>query len=189
MAALCSCPSGWLTSPAARWRFGTTDYFSTNRADKVSITVVLDPDEEAYRLGYGDREGLEQIQKLASNNHIGLRAQPGLRIGLLVADGDILVWSPTPAAVENRRIENEPNGLELSAGSHDSQSNSIVDVIRNAVGSDDSDVLFQQAEVGQKAFTPEQVSKTIEVLKQNPPAPFDLRRHRQRQDRRRDVTA
>jgi hypothetical protein len=147
-----------------------------NRADKVSITVVLDPDEEAYRLGYGDREGLEQLQKLANNNHIGLRAQPGLRIGLLVADGDILVWSPTPAAVEGRRAEGEPNGVEFSAGSHESQPSSIVDVIRNAVGSDDSDVPLQQAEVGQNAFTPEQVSKTIEVLKQNPPAPFDLAR-------------
>jgi hypothetical protein len=147
-----------------------------NRADKVSITVVLDPDEEAYRLGYGDSEGLEQIQKLASNNHIGLRAQPGLRIGLLVADGDVLVWSPTPAAVEGRRAEDEPNGLELSASLHGSQPSSIVDVIRKAVGSDDSDVPLQQAEVGQNAFTPKQVSKTIEVLKQNPPAPFDLAR-------------
>jgi hypothetical protein len=147
-----------------------------NRADKVSITVVLDTDEEAYRLGYGDREGLEQIQKLASSNHIGLRAQPGLRIGLLVADEDLLVWSPTPAAVEGRRAEGEPNGLEISAGSHESKPISIVDVIRNAVGSDDSDVPLQQAEVGQNAFTPEQVSRTIEVLKQNPPAPFDLAR-------------
>jgi hypothetical protein len=55
-----------------------------NRADKVSITVVLDPDQEAYRLGYGNREGLKQVQKLASNNLIGPRAQPGLRIGLPV---------------------------------------------------------------------------------------------------------
>ena len=81
-----------------------------DRADKVSITVVLDPDEEAYRLGYGDSEGLEQIQKLASNNHIGLRAQPGLRIGLLVADGDVLVWSPTPAVVQADELKTNPMG-------------------------------------------------------------------------------
>jgi hypothetical protein len=147
-----------------------------NRAHNVSITVILDPNEEAYRLGYGDREGLEQLQKLAKDNHIGLRAQHGLRIGLLVVDGDVLVWCPTPAAVEGTRAEDEPNGLEFSAGSHESRSSSIVEVIRNAIGSDDSDVPLQRAEVGQRAFTPEEISKTIEVLKQNPPAPFDLAR-------------
>jgi hypothetical protein len=150
-----------------------------SRADKVSITIVLDPDEEPYRLGYGDREGLERLRRLASSNHIGLRSQPGLRIGLLVTDGDILVWSPTPAAVEGKRIESQPNGLELrsaAAPPGGPQSGSIIDIVRNAVGSDDSDVPLQRAEVGREPFTPEQVAKTVEVLTQNPPAPFNLAR-------------
>jgi hypothetical protein len=42
------------------------------RADQISITLVLDPDAEAHRIGYGDREGLEKLRDLASDNHIGL---------------------------------------------------------------------------------------------------------------------
>jgi hypothetical protein len=158
------------------------------RADRISITIVLDPDEEGYRLGYGDREGLEQLQQLARTDFIPLRSQPGLRIGLLVVDEDVLVWSPTPKAVEDQRVENEPNGIDLGGvadeGSSDfskgegSQTpvNSLVDIIRNAVGSDDSEVLLGQAEIGRSPLMPEQVAKTVEVLQQNPPAPFDLAR-------------
>ena len=35
------------------------------RADQISITLVLDPDVEAHRIGYGDREGLEKLRDLA----------------------------------------------------------------------------------------------------------------------------
>lgn len=52
----------------------------------------------------------------------------------------------------------------------------MIDIIRDAVASDDSDVFVGQAEIGRLPFTPEQVDKTVEVLKQNPPAPFDLAR-------------
>jgi hypothetical protein len=148
------------------------------RPDIPSITIVLDPDEEAYRLGYGDREGLELLQRVAKENHIGLRSQPGLRIGLLITDQDLLIWSPTAAAVEADRNEQQPNGLEVSgsplegtAGSH-----YLVDKIRTAVGSDDSTVPLQNAEVGRNALTVSQVANTIELLKQNPPTPFDLAR-------------
>jgi hypothetical protein len=95
---------------------------------------VLDPDEEAYRLGYGDREGLELLQRVAKDNHIGLRSQPGLRIGLLIADEDLLIWSPTAAAAEADRSDEQPNGLELSGSPLEGMivSNSLVDQIRTA---------------------------------------------------------
>jgi len=49
------------------------------KADRISITLVLDPDADVHRIGYGEREGLEELLKLARDNHIGLRSQPGLR--------------------------------------------------------------------------------------------------------------
>jgi hypothetical protein len=148
------------------------------RAEIPSITIVLDPDEEACRLGYGDREGLELLQQLSKDNHIGLRSQPGLRIGLLIADEDLLIWSPTAAAVEADRNEQQPNGLEVSGSPLEGTtiSNSLVDTIRTAVGSDDSTVPLQDAEVGRNALTLSQVANTIDMLKQNPPTPFDLAR-------------
>ena len=161
----------------------------------MSITIVIDPDQEPYRLGYGDREGLEALQQLARDNQIGIRSQPGLRIGLLLVDDDVLVWSPTPQAVEGQRGADEPNGVNLdgrAAGgsafmgkeaaalpndkqSHDA-AGSFAEIIRNAVGADDSDVLPGQAEIGRAAFKPEEVAATVEALKENPPTPFDLAR-------------
>jgi hypothetical protein len=153
------------------------------RADRVSITIVLDPDEEGYRLGFGDREGLQQLQKLARDNHIGLRSQPGLRIGLLLADEDVLVWSPTPKAVEGQRAAQQPNGVDLGSAvafasgtrsvnkdpvdrikdvSPTAAAGSLADMIRNTVGADDSNVLLAEAEIGRTPFTPEQVAETIE---------------------------
>jgi len=162
-------------------------------AESISITVVLDPDEEPYRLGYGDREGLELVRQLAQENHIALRSQPGLRVGLLLIDNDILIWSPTPHAVETQRTDGEPNGVNLSystsgasssaASSNipDSQGsqapqNIFADLIQNAVGADDSNVLLNEAEIGRTALTPELAEKTIKLLKENPPTPFDLAR-------------
>jgi hypothetical protein len=157
------------------------------KADRISITLVLDPDEDAHRRGYGDREGLEELQRLAVENHVGLRSQQGLRVGLLLADDEVLIWSPTPKAVEDQRQASEPNGIDLSdaigmvtrSSPFDSdrtgaEAGSLAEVIRNAVGADDSDVLAANAEIGREAFTPEQVAKTVAALKENPPAPFDL---------------
>ena len=143
-----------------------------------------------------DREGLEELQELARDDHIGLRSQPGLRIGLLLADDEILIWSPTPRAIEERRRVGEPNGIDLGAAigairmpasrgddapeapslGETEEAGSLADIIRNAVGADDSDVLPSEAEIGRQPFTPEQVAETVKELKDNPPAPFDLSR-------------
>ena len=50
----------------------------------------------------------------------------------------------------------------------------MADVIRYAVGADDSNVLLAKAEIGCEPFTPEQVAETVAALKEDPPAPFDL---------------
>ena len=49
----------------------------------------------------------------------------------------------------------------------------MVDVIRYAVGADDSNVLPAKEEIGCEPFTPEQVAETVAALEENPPAPFD----------------
>ena len=56
------------------------------------------------------------------------------------------------------------------------EAGSLAEIIRNAVGADDLDVLPSTAEIGRKPFTPEQVAETVKELKDNPPAPFDLSR-------------
>ena len=66
----------------------------------LEVTVVLDPDEEVCRIGYGDIKGLELVHDYAKQNHFWVKSQPGLRVGVLLADENTLVWSPTPRSVE-----------------------------------------------------------------------------------------
>ena len=68
--------------------------------DQIDITVVLDPDEEVIRLGYGEIAALELLQGLANRQGFALRSQPGLRVGVLLSDDNTMVWSPTARSVE-----------------------------------------------------------------------------------------
>jgi hypothetical protein len=161
------------------------------KAGAVSVTIILDPDEEPYRLGYGDLKGLAKLQQLAIDNHIGLRSQPGLRVGLLLADNSVLMWSPTPTSVDAPRESDQPNGLDLGSNEALAPANpsgasgraapvdaaaSLSERLRCALGADDSDVLIDKAEIGRHPFTPEQVAATKKALDDNPPAPVDLAR-------------
>ena len=56
--------------------------------DHVVLTIVLDKDEDAYRIGYGEPEALELLHASASKFAIPLRCQAGLRLGLLVHDDE-----------------------------------------------------------------------------------------------------
>jgi hypothetical protein len=177
-----------LVAPAVSKLVATAFEQCLQKAEKVNVTLVLDPDEDAYRIGYGEREGLEQLEILAGKYSLSLRSQPGLRIGLLLVDDDVLVWSPTPRAVEGQRAEEEQNGVDLGGGldavdhltpldkGEESTGirSSFADVIQDAVGNDDSGLFPNLAEIGHEALKPEQMRETINVLIENPPAPFDL---------------
>lgn len=184
-----------LIAPAVSESVATALEHCLEKTPKVAVTVVLDPSEDSYRIGYGEIEGLARLKKLADNNHVALREQPGLRIGLLLVDDDVLVWSPTPQAVEGQRKAEEPNGLDLSreliAGedsnsfeknasdtstdhSSPTSTNPLADIIRNAVGSNSPDMPTDQIEIGRELLTTEKMDETVRELEKNPPVPVDL---------------
>ena len=68
--------------------------------DGLDVTVVLDPAEEVCRNGFGDIKGLNLVNEYAKTNGFAVRSQPGLRVGVLLADDKTLVWSPTPRTIE-----------------------------------------------------------------------------------------
>ncbi len=149
--------------------------------DKLDVTVVIDPDEEVCRIGYGEEEGLRLVNEYANKNFIGLRSQPGLRVGVLLVDEQTLIWSPTPRSVEappSSDAQQEslfvatpapsPNGLML--GSNPAQQ------LAKAVAAEGSNSNPNDAEIGKSAVTPEQVQHTLDELKKNPPIDVDLAR-------------
>lgn len=82
--------------------------------DRVSIT--LDVDAEVYRLGYGDEAamiGLEQVGREVGGL---LQRHPGIRIGVVIADERVLVYSPVPELIgAGPRDAAAPNAVLLGA--------------------------------------------------------------------------
>ncbi|WP_019341814.1 hypothetical protein [Stutzerimonas stutzeri] len=143
--------------------------------DRLQVTVVIDPDEDVCRIGYGDAKGLELLSSYADRQSFALMAQPGLRVGVLLVDDVTLVWSPTPRSVEAAPLgnaasptERSPNGLLLGANPGAQ--------LAHAVSAAGTDTLPFDAEVGVEVVTKERVQKTLDGLAKNPPIPVDLAR-------------
>lgn len=134
--------------------------------NEVSLTIIIDSDEDAHRIGYGDYQALEKLHELTKKHQFPLRQQPGLRLGVLVADDELVVWAPTAQSVERECDQAQPNAISLGGPA--------VELVEDAVGADHSDVLPMEAEIGTQALLPEALEKTVKSLKADPPAPFDL---------------
>lgn len=133
----------------------------------ASITLILDVDPEVYRMGYGDLKGLELIKNFADSYGLELRQQRGVRIGLLIADGQTLIYAPTPQLIEAGSIQPEkPNGIAIAIP--------LPSVERACGVTPDSNL--SQSEVGSEAVTPQAVQQMLDNLEAQPPKPFDLAR-------------
>lgn len=130
----------------------------------VSVSVILDSDQDAYRVGFGDIQGLVELGRLAKEHGLTIRKQSGLRLGLVVADDIVTIWSPTPRSVEGDPEPDEPNGIVLQGD--------VAATLETAV--DGSPSTGQNPEIGTEPLLPEERQQIVEELKQNPPAPFDL---------------
>lgn len=143
------------------------------RPKSPPMTVIIDADPEVCRLGYGTVDGLKALQALAAASMIPIRYQPGLRIGLLVHDDDMLVYAPTPLLIEaGAKHPEEANALNLSE-------EPLLSVLHASAadGSDDPNAqLPGEAEVGNRAATPELLRKSLEDLERLPPKPYDVAR-------------
>lgn len=132
----------------------------------LSITVILDSDPEVYRLGYGTPEGLATLKMQFDANQFGLRCQPGIRIGVLVADDKTLIYSPVPQLVEAGSTSAfKPNALFLE-GSTATKLSEAAGATQNTRPSD--------GEIGTRALTPQDVEAIKKNVDENPPEPFDL---------------
>lgn len=160
------------------------------RSQRVSFTVVLDPDEAGYRLGFGDVEGLKLLHTVANDYQLAIREQAGLRIGLLVVDSTVLIWSPTARAVEDQREGQESNGVDLGSrvliederqadvadGGGEPAVTGMAAYLNEVLAADDAVTPVNKAEIGKVPMRPEHIQATVESLTANPPAPFDLAR-------------
>ena len=130
----------------------------------LPLTVILDADAEVYRMGYGDVAALEIIREASRNEMFELREQPGVRIGMVIADDRTMVYAPVSRNVEaGSTTEHKPNAIMLDGG--------ITEKLAAATGAADGKI-----EVGVTDMEPERVAQMEADLETNPPTPFDLTR-------------
>jgi hypothetical protein len=145
--------------------------------DKVA--VVLDCDEEVFRLGYGDVEAAESL--IAAGCRV--RQSSGLRIGVLVCDDLAWVFAPTALYVQSEVHSDEtPNAIALRASDVDRIVARLVPTERTSVeGNVEPEDVRQEVEpatveIGHEVVSQGALDQTHAALKLVPPLPFDIAR-------------
>lgn len=135
---------------------------------RINITVVLDADPEVYRLGYGDLEALALLQQAADENLIGLSRQEGVRIGMIAADDQMIIYSPVPKLIEAGSTSvQKPNAIQLGGAA--------VKAVATAAGATNDNAAAQH-EIGHAPLTPAEVREMEAELEREPPQQFDIAR-------------
>lgn len=101
-----------VAAPAIRSASANALITAAARLGSDSVAIVLDCDEEVFRLGYGDLESLKQLRESAC----GVRQSSGLRVGVLVCDSEAWIFAPTALYVQAEVQSDEtPNAILLRA--------------------------------------------------------------------------
>lgn len=136
-----------------------------------AVSVILDVDPEVYRLGYGDQEALPILEAAFERAGGMLQRQTGVRVGLVISDERMMVYSPTPLLVEA--------GSSTTQGTTPPRPNAVLlqspppEILRE-VGHGQGGVVGQT--IGLDKAAKAEIQSVQEDLKKNPPQNFDIAR-------------
>ena len=141
------------------------------REPAAAVTIIIDSDPEVCRLGYGTVEGLKALHDLVDRHHIGLRSQPGLRVGVLACDGELLVYAPTPCLIEaGSHTHDKPNAIVIGC-------DPLAQILTAAAAEGAPDVpLAGDAEIGRDALTPQVLTESLADLERIQAKAFNVSR-------------
>lgn len=141
------------------------------RSNPPAVTVIIDSDPEVCRLGYGTVEGLRRLSELADRHQFGIRHQPGLRVAVVVSDDELLVYAPTPRLIEAGSTSGaKPNAIVIGTNA------SAQVLAAAAIEGGAHQALPWDAEIGQRAVTPEVMKAALDDLARTPPKAYDVAR-------------
>jgi hypothetical protein len=129
-----------------------------------AVQVVVDPDPEVCRMGFGDLVALQMLYETAERMGGQIYQQQGLRVGVIVTDETTTVYSPTPRLIE---AGGQP-GERLNALRFDSP---IVDPIPT-----NNDPELRSINLHSEPLERADLKKTTQDLDANPPMRFDVAR-------------
>lgn len=131
-----------------------------------AVTITLDVDAETYRLGYGDPCTLDMLYEATRRLGNPLRRQAGLRIGVLISDDLMMVYSPTPLLIEaGPKQENCPNAVVVGPPP--------LNVLREMGYGENG---YKEQSIGLDLVKEAEIKPVQEDLRINPPQKFDLAR-------------
>lgn len=149
---------------------------------KASLEIILDPDPQVYRLGYGNIEAI----KLLEAENIYLRKCQGIRVGLFIADDDAWFFSPTPRLVEEELSSKStfaPNSIAISLEQANQLLNTIAPPLvfdemaqQNITKNVQLQINFPKPEIADEAFTSNDIQEIESSLEKCPAQKFDLAR-------------
>ncbi len=144
------------------------DRIKTNGAPST-LAVIVDTDPEVCRLGYGEIESIDVLNEALQTRGYRVQMQAGIRIGVIIADEEILIFSPTPRLIEaESHSESTPNAIRITpSASMD---------IAQACGAAELDLFITHQEVGLDFVNEDELAETKRALKEVPPRKFDLAR-------------
>lgn len=152
-----------VAAPAIRDRTADAIVAIVDQIGADNLDVVLDCDEEVFRLGYGNLQAVERLRAAGIN----VRQASGLRVGLLIVDDRAWVYSPTALYVEAEVHSDEtPNAVTLSAAE-------VEHLLPSVVANYEGEVAV---EIGCEAVSDAKVSEVAESLENAPPIAFDVAR-------------
>lgn len=143
------------------------------------IVICLDFNEQVMRMGYGTLSAVATLRKA----EICITTTSGLRIGLLIVDGDGFVFTPTALYLEaDDRSSKAPNALRLSSSeTEEALARLSAAAKRIALGSTSckenvEEIEERPVEVESKEVDPDEFEKVEQRLEEAPPVRFDLAR-------------
>lgn len=138
-----------------------------------NCTVILDYDEQVFRLGYGINEAVQMMIDAG----VEIRKQAALRIGTLVVDDAGWIFNLSPMAVESQNKADECNAIRLTK-------EQIVDIWSSIKPTNTTQLEITLApdkdipgvDIGRNLLTEQEVRTVTKAINENPPQAFDLQR-------------
>ena len=176
-----------VATPAIRVTTAAAICEAVVRLGQDRVGIVLDCDEEVFRLGYGDLDALKQLREAGCL----IRQSSGLRIGVLVCDYEAWAFSPTALYVQPEVQSDEtPNAIKLKAADVERIVAGILprsSLSRDCQQSEDrspilvppkirQEIAESQIEIGHVEVAEPLVQRTANALEVAPPMAFDIAR-------------
>jgi hypothetical protein len=146
----------------------------THKTSKVRMEIILDPNPEICRHGYGVLEAVNRLFDFG----IEIRKSAGIRIGVLIVDEKAWIYSPTPLMIEDDPDETIVNAVEVNIRQAEDLMYSLIPNLSDYQDKPQKYTaqLVEPLIIGKEPFKSEDLEIAKNDLELRPPKQFNLER-------------